>query len=244
MKKSIFTLCLAAAGMFTLTSVNAQEVKQPRVITPGNIDTRSAPSDAIVLFDGTNLDAWKNGSGDAAGWTINPDGTLTVNKAAGDIITRDNFENFQLHIEWCVPKGIEGTEQSRGNSGIFLQGQYEIQVLDSYQNDTYPYGSAGSVYNQQPPLVNAMRPNGEWNVYDILYTAPIFNEDGLYTRKPVVTVFHNGVLVQFNTEITGRTTSVGFVREYGPHGAGPIILQSHGDPSAPISYRNIWLRKL
>lgn len=243
MKKSIIALCVAA-GMTTLTSATAQEVKQPRVITPGNIDTRSAPSDAIVLFDGTSLAAWQNHRGEDAGWTINPDGTLTVNKGAGDIITREKFENFQLHIEWCVPKGIEGTEQSRGNSGIFLQGQYEIQVLDSYQNDTYPYGSAGSVYNQQAPLVNAMRPNGEWNVYDIIYTAPVFNEDGLYTRKPVVTVIHNGVLVQFNTEITGRTTSVGFVREYEPHGAGPIVLQSHGDPSAPISFRNIWLRKL
>ena len=244
MKKNILCLCLVMAGACTLSSIKAQEVKQPRVITPGNIDTRSAPSDAIVLFDGTDLSAWQNSRGEAAGWTINNDGTLTVNKAAGDIITRENFENFQLHIEWCVPKGIEGTEQSRGNSGIFLQGQYEIQVLDSYQNDTYPYGSAASVYNQQPPLVNAMRPNGEWNVYDIIYTAPVFNEDGLYTRKPVVTVFHNGVLVQFNTEIVGRTTSVGFVREYAPHGAGPIILQSHGDPSAPISFRNIWLRKL
>jgi hypothetical protein len=217
---------------------------QPRVITPGNIQTGSAPSDAIVLFDGRDLAAWESSRDkSAAGWTVNGNGTFTVNKQAGDIQTKQSFDDFQLHIEWCIPENISGQSQARGNSGIHLQGKYEVQVMDSYVNETYANGQAASIYKQSPPLVNAMRKPGEWNVYDILYSAPVFKDDGTYRIPPRVTVLHNGVVVQHNTTILGTTEYIGFPRVQ-PHGAGPIILQSHGDPSEPISFRNIWIREL
>lgn len=217
---------------------------QPTVVTPGNIETNSAPSDAIVLFDGKDLSAWETvKTNDAAEWIVNDDGTFTVNKKQGDIRTKQSFENFQLHIEWCVPVNITGENQSRGNSGVYLQGKYEVQILDSYVNETYANGQAGSIYKQSRPLVNVMRKPGEWNVYDIIYTAPVFKEDGTYRTPPGVTVIHNGVVVQNNTTILGTTEYVGFPKVQ-KHGAGPIILQSHGDPSEPISFRNIWIRNL
>lgn len=217
---------------------------QPVVITPGDITTNSAPSDAIVLFDGKDLSAWESvKTKEAAGWIVNSDGTFTVNKEHGDIQTKQEFENFQLHIEWCVPVGITGESQGRGNSGIFLQGKYELQVLDNYQNETYSNGQAGSIYKQSRPLVNAMRKPGEWNVYDVIYTAPVFKEDGTYRVPPSVTVIHNGIVVQNNTTILGTTEYIGFPKVE-KHGPGPVILQSHGDPSEPISFRNIWIRKL
>jgi len=217
---------------------------QPDIVTPGNIATNSAPSDAIILFDGKNLSAWESVRDKSeAKWIVNVDGTFTVNKPSGDIQTKQVFDNFQLHIEWFVPANITGESQARGNSGIFLQGKYEVQVLDSYQNPTYANGQAASIYKQARPLVNAMRKPGEWNVYDIIYTAPIFKEDGTYRMPPVVTVIHNGVVVQNNTVIQGTTEYIGIPRVI-PHGPGPIVLQSHGDPSEPISFRNIWIRKL
>jgi hypothetical protein len=217
---------------------------QPKIVTPGNIQTNTAPSDAIVLFDGTNLSAWKSTKDESpANWTINSDGSFTINKAAGDIRTKQSFENFQLHIEWRIPENISGKSQARGNSGVYLQGMYEVQVLDSYQSETYVNGQAGSIYKQSPPLVNAMRKPGEWNVYDIIYTAPIFKDDGTYRIPPSVTVLHNGVLVQNNTTILGTTEYIGFPKVQ-KHGPGPIVLQSHGDPSEPISFRNIWIREL
>ncbi|HCC51103.1 MAG TPA: DUF1080 domain-containing protein [Porphyromonadaceae bacterium] len=217
---------------------------QPVVITPGDITTNSAPSDAVVLFDGKDLSAWESvKTKEAAGWIVNSDGTFTVNKEHGDIQTKQEFENFQLHIEWCVPVGITGESQGRGNSGIFLQGKYELQVLDNYQNETYSNGQAGSIYKQSRPLVNAMRKPGEWNVYDVIYTAPVFKEDGTYRVPPSVTVIHNGIVVQNNTTILGTTEYIGFPKVE-KHGPGPVILQSHGDPSEPISFRNIWIRKL
>jgi hypothetical protein len=217
---------------------------QPQVITPGDIKTNSAPSDALVLFDGKDLKAWENAKtkGDA-GWIVNTDGTFTVKKSEGDIQTKESFDNFQLHIEWCVPEKISGEGQARGNSGIFLQGKYELQVLDNYINKTYSNGQAGSIYKQSRPLVNAMRKPGEWNVYDIIYKAPVFNEDGTYLYPPLVTVLHNGVVVQNNTAISGTTEYIGIPR-IEKHGKGPVVLQSHGDPSEPISFRNIWIRKL
>ncbi len=215
---------------------------QPPVVTPGNIQTNSAPSDAVVLFDGKDLSAWENTKGEPAGWPVK-NGIFTVNKSAGDIQTKQKFENFQLHIEWQIPENITGSSQARGNSGIFLQGMYEIQVLDNYNNETYINGQAGSIYKQSTPLVNAMRKPGEWNVYDIIYTAPIFKEDGTYRIPPHVTIIQNGVLLQNNTTILGTTEYIGFPQVV-KHGAGPLRLQSHGDPSAPISFRNIWLRKL
>lgn len=216
---------------------------QPKIVTPGDIKTQSAPSDAIVLFDGKDLSAWCNAKGETAGWTVK-NGVVTVDKSKGDILTRQHFGSFQLHIEWCIPKGIEGESQSRGNSGVYLQDMYEVQILDCYENETYVNGMAGSLYKQTPPLVNAMRKPGQWNVYDIIYTAPTFSEDGLrYIHKPQVTILHNGIVVQHNTEILGTTEYIGFPT-IKKHGDSPIRLQSHGDPSAPISFRNIWIREL
>ena len=153
------------------------------------------------------------------------------------------FNDFQLHIEWRVPKDIEGSDQLRGNSGIYLQGMYEVQVLDNYNNKTYVNGMAGSIYKQTAPLANAMRKPGEWNVYDIIYTAPTFKADGTYRTRPHVTVIQNGVILQNNTEILGTTEFIGLPRTV-KHGAGPILLQVHGDKSQPISFRNIWIRNL
>lgn len=215
---------------------------QPKIVTPGDIKTNSAPSDAIVLFDGKDLSAWESTKGEPAQWTVH-DGVFTVNKKAGDIQTKQKFNSYQLHIEWCVPENITGTSQGRGNSGVFMQGMYEVQVLDCYNNETYVNGQTGSIYKQTPPLANAMRKPGEWNIYDIIYNAPVFKEDGTYRVPPHITVIHNGVVLQNNTTILGTTEYIGFPKVV-PHGAGPIILQSHGDPSEPISFRNIWLREL
>lgn len=215
---------------------------QPKIVTPGDIKTNSAPSDAIVLFDGKDLSAWESTNGQPAQWTVH-DGVFTVNKETGDIQTKQKFNNYQLHIEWCVPENITGTSQGRGNSGIFMQGMYEVQVLDCYNNETYVNGQTGSIYKQTPPLANAMRKPGEWNVYDIIYNAPVFKEDGTYRVPPSITVIQNGIVLQNNTTILGTTEYIGFPKVV-PHGAGPIILQSHGDPSEPISFRNIWLREL
>lgn len=215
---------------------------QPKVVVPGDIYTASAPSDAIVLFDGKNLDAWKSSEGGKADWHVH-DGVFTVDKTKHDLVTKESFGSFQLHLEWCVPEYVTGEGQSRGNSGVFLQDRYEIQILDNYQNETYCNGQAGSVYKQAVPLANAMRKPGEWNVYDIIYNAPVFNEDGTYRVPPTVTVIQNGVLLQNNVIIRGTTEYIGHPRVE-KHGDGPIRLQMHGDPSEPISFRNIWLRKL
>jgi hypothetical protein len=219
---------------------------QPKVVTPGNTTSNafmSAPSDATVLFDGKDLFQWKsaNDGGDAK-WTVH-DGVVTVDKKAGDIVTKQEFGDFQLHVEWQVPENITGKSQARGNSGIFLQDKYEIQVLDNYNNETYVNGFVGSIYKQSPPLVNPIRKPGEWNVYDIIYTAPTFTKDGKYRTNPTVTVIFNGVIVQNHTRIIGTTEYVGFPKVV-PHGNGPVRLQAHGDPSEPISYRNIWIREL
>ena len=154
---------------------------QPAKVTPGDIKTNSAPSDAIVLFDGSSLDAWTSGNGGAPGWKINKDGSMTVNKQAGDLVTKESFGDYQLHIEWCVPVGIHGEGQGRGNSGVYMQDKYELQVLDSYENETYVNGQAASIYKQAAPLVNPCRKPGEWNVYDIIYTAP----DGEMLSQPL-----------------------------------------------------------
>ena len=218
---------------------------EPRVVTPGKAAADAAmtpPSDAIILFDGKDLSKWKDKEGGAAKWEVK-NGVFTVKKGTGDITTKQEFNDFQLHIEWSVPSFITGKSQSRGNSGIFLQGRYELQVLDSYKNRTYSNGQAGSIYKQSRPLVNAMRPPGEWNVYDVIYTAPRFKEDSTVFTPARITVLHNGVLIQNNTEIRGHTPYEG-LPEYKVHGKGPIRLQDHGDPSEPISYRNIWIREL
>lgn len=250
--KSLFAACAlsaVAAGAMAQAQMTHEmsEFYTPEVpvVTPGTEIKGggfTAPSDAIVLFDGTDLSKWENTKGGPAEWVVK-DGVVTVDKSKGDIRTKDKFENFQLHVEWCVPKDITGEGQLRGNSGVYLQGMYEIQVLDSYNNKTYVNGQAGSVYKQSAPLANAMRKPGEWNVYDIIYTAPVFKEDGTYRSQPHVTVIQNGVVLQNNTAILGTTEFIGFPHVV-KHGAGPILLQSHGDPSAPISFRNIWIRNL
>lgn len=211
---------------------------EPRVVTPG-VGT-AAPSDAIILFDGKDLSQWKakNGGGEAK-WKVK-NGEFTVEKGTGDISTKKEFGDFQLHIEWSAPDEVVSKSQGRGNSGIFLQDRYEVQVLDSYNNRTYSNGQAGSIYKQYPPLVNAMRGPKEWNVYDIIYTAPRFNEDGSLFTPARVTVIHNGVLIQNNVVIKGPTEYIG-LPEYKAHGKAPISLQDHGNP---VSFRNIWIREL
>ena len=220
----------------------------PRIVTPGTSDS-DAPSDAIRLFDGRNLDEWINTRDRSpARWKV-ADGAVTVDKSVGNIETKRTFSNYQLHLEWKVPSTITGDAQGRGNSGVFLASTgdgdngYELQILDSYVNKTYVNGQAASVYKQSIPLVNASRKPGEWQTYDIVWTAPTFNADGTVKSPAAVTAFHNGVLVQSNYVLTGETRYIG-KPEYKAHGASAIKLQSHGDPSEPISFRNIWVRPL
>jgi 3-keto-disaccharide hydrolase len=237
----------AAAGQAKPADTEFYEPVPP-VVTPGATSS-AAPSDAIVLFDGKNLDQWVATKDKApAGWTV-ANGVLTVNKAAGNIETKRSFKNYQLHVEWQVPAGITGTGQARGNSGVFLastangDGGYELQVLDSYENKTYVNGQAGSIYKQGIPLVNASRKPGEWQSYDVVWTAPTFNADGSVKTPAYVTVLHNGVLVQNHFELKGETLYIG-QPQYRKYDSAPIKLQAHGDPSPPVSFRNIWLREL
>jgi hypothetical protein len=208
---------------------------QPPVVTPGS--QGSAPSDAIVLFDGKSLDAWQCRDG-AAKWKVN-DGFAEVN-GTGDIMTKQVFGDCQLHIEWATPAKVEGESQGRGNSGVFLMGRYEIQVLDSFGNITYADGQAAAMYGQWPPLVNACRKPGEWQSYDIVFRAPRFEGEKL-ASPGVVTVFHNGVVVHHADAFVGATAhrAVGQYTVHPPK--GPLILQDHGNP---VRYRNIWIREL
>ncbi|WP_346859783.1 DUF1080 domain-containing protein [uncultured Draconibacterium sp.] len=220
------------------------EIWDPEVaiITPGEKPS-DAPSDAIVLFDGVDINReWTNQDGGPVEWEV-ADGCVTVKRGTGIIKTKRVFEDFQLHIEWRSPAEVIGESQGRGNSGVFLQGRYEVQVLDNYNNRTYRNGQAGSLYKQYPPLVNACKGPGEWQVYDIIYTAPRFNDDGItFFTPPTVTVLHNGVLVQNHSKLRGPTEYIGIpeytVKKHGPDG---IQLQDHGNP---VSYRNIWIREL
>ncbi len=214
----------------------------PPVVTPGK--NGSAPSDAIVLFDGSNLDSWEStrGEGGAAPWTINKDGSMTVANRTGDIRTKQSFGDVQLHIEWSSPKKVMGSNQSRANSGVFLQERYEVQVLDNNDNATYVNGQVGSIYKQAIPLAMASVPTGEWNSYDIIYHAPKFDALGRVTKKGTITVLHNGVLIQDHHKILGTTEYIGWPKNI-RHGKAPIRLQDHGDNSR-VSYRNIWVREL
>jgi hypothetical protein len=200
----------------------------------------TAPADAVVLFDGRDASGWSDGEGRPAGWIVR-DGYLEVRPGAGDIQTRRGFGDAQLHIEWMAPLPVRGTGQDRGNSGVFLMGRYEVQVLDSYDNATYPDGQAAASYGQYPPLVNASRPPGQWQTYDIVFHAPRFDANGRLTRAARLTVLHNGVLVQDDVELVGPTGH----RSRPPYEAHadklPIKLQDHG---APVRFRNIWIREL
>lgn len=252
MKRGIICMALLASGYLVyaqqkptmemkpeMTEIWEPEVK---IVSPG-AKYGDAPSDAIILFDGTNLEEeWvserDNGN---PGWKVE-DGAVIVVPRTGGIKTKREFENFQLHIEWRSPSEVKGESQGRGNSGIFMQGIYEVQVLDNYNNRTYRNGQAGSIYKNHAPMVNACRPPGEWQTYDIIYTAPVFKADGTYLVAPRITVIHNGVVVQNAAEVRGPTVYIG-VPEYfvKPHGKGPISLQDHGDL---VSFRNIWIREI
>lgn len=211
----------------------------PPITTPGKTPSQ-APSDAIVLFDGTSLDNWTDKNGGKTKWELK-DGMMLSVKGAGYIYTKQGFGDCQLHIEWRTPPKVEGDGQGRGNSGVFLQGLYEVQVLDSYENETYVNGQAASIYKQYVPLVNACRPPGEWQTYDIIYTAPRFDANGMLVRSGYVTVIQNGVLVQNHVELRGPTTYTGIPKYKAHEDKLPLALQDHGNP---VAYRNIWIREL
>jgi hypothetical protein len=231
--------CLGLFSVLTFLSVRAfaaeipEPTVEPKIVNPG-----PPPSDAIVLFDGKDLSKWTDQKNGPAKWKIE-NGYMEVN-GTGNIATKESFGDCQLHLEWATPSEVKGEGQGRGNSGVFLQGRYEIQVLDSYNNKTYFHGQAGSVYKQHAPLVNASRKPGEWQTYDIIYHAPKFSDDGKVTEPGRVTVLQNGVLVQDNAEIYGGTSHMG-APKYEKHGKAPLQLQDHHNP---VRYRNIWIRPL
>ena len=208
---------------------------EPRVITPGTAG--SPPSDAIILFDGKDLSHWKSTKGEPADWTLG-DGYFEVKPHTGNIFTKEEFGDIQLHVEWASPNPPKGEGQDRGNSGIYFQGRYEIQVLDSYQNKTYFDGQAAALYSIAQPLVNACRPPGEWQTYDITFHPPKPDDFGRITPGSI-TVLHNGVLVQDHTAVTGKTTPASVFKDAAAK--GPLVLQDHNHP---VRYRNIWVRKL
>jgi hypothetical protein len=255
MKYAIF-LCISTLSLLCLSAQTEIDPKltevwqpEPRIVTPGLTDD-DAPSDAIVLFKGKSLNDWVSvkDTTQAAKWTVT-EGQFTVKKGTGSIQTKRKFMDYQLHIEWRIPKVISGSGQARGNSGVFLASTgggddgYEIQVLDCYNNKTYVNGQTGSIYKQSIPLANACKKPGEWQTYDIIWTAPRFNADGSLKSPARITAFQNGVLIENNFELKGPTVYRG-APSYKAHGASAIKLQDHGDPSEPISFRNIWVREL
>ena len=259
-RDSLLLFVTMALAALPLISQESQKTKpedtevwspEPKIVTPGAVCEAMPPSDAIVLFDGKNQDEWVSAQDQTpAKWVVH-DGILTVSKehGVGNIETKRKFNDYQLHIEWRIPENITGSGQARGNSGVFLASTgpgddgYELQVLDSYNNKTYVNGQAAAIYKQSPPLVNPNRKPGEWQSYDVVWTAPTFNEDGSVKTPADVTAFFNGVLVQNHFELKGQTLYNGkpFYKKYD---SAPIKLQAHGDKSEPISFRNIWVREL
>jgi hypothetical protein len=238
-----------SAAIIIQTSLIAQkdpattEVWKPevKVVTPGKTNT-DAPSDAIILFNGTTASGWQHANGDEAKWTV-ADNALTVKPGTGAIQSKQKFGDCQLHIEWRIDKNVKGENQDRGNSGVFLMGRYELQVLDNYNNinKTYVNGQAGSMYKQTPPLVNVCKAPGEWQTYDIIFTAPRFSDNGSVITPAHITVMQNGVLVQNNTTLWGNTVYIGSPT-YEKHAAKEsLMLQDH---SHLTSFRNIWIREL
>lgn len=212
---------------------------EPKVVSPGKT-AADAPADAILLFNGKDLAEWQTEDGKPAKWKVE-DNAVTVVKGTGVIKTKKAFGDCQLHVEWRTPAVVKGEGQGRGNSGIFLMGLYELQVLDNYNNRTYSNGQAGSIYKQTAPLANASRKPGEWQTYDIIFTAPRFNKDSSVRSQGRITVLHNGVLVQNNTAIWGATQYIGIATNTWHKEKEPIVLQDHGDA---VSFRNIWIREL
>lgn len=234
--------CFVVAGFCLSLTAQASEYlpgiewPEPQVVTPGEKNS-DPPSDALVLFDGTSKSAFDN----ADNWKVK-DGVLIAGRGA--LVTREKFGDCQLHIEWSAALPVKGNGQGRSNSGVYFMSQgegvgYEVQILDSYQNPTYFDGQAGAIYKQQPPMVNAMRPPGEWNTYDVIWTAPRFNADGSLKSPAYMTVIHNGVLVQNHTELAGKS-AWDTPPKYTAHPDRlPIRLQDHGNP---VRFRNIWIR--
>lgn len=221
--------------------VHAMDRPQPPVVDPGpGALPVPPPRDAVVLFDGHDLGRWRHGDGRAATWVVR-DGYVEVRAGSGDLLTRDDFGDMQLHVEWMSPDPPQAEGQNRGNSGVYLMNTYEVQVLDSYQNPTYPDGQAAAIYGQFPPLVNASRPPGSWQSYDILFRGPRFDETGTLVRRATVTVLHNGVVVHDHVTLTGPTAH----RDRPPYRVHPdrlpLKLQDHGQP---VRFRNIWVREL
>lgn len=241
MKKSFSLLCMIAF-FFTLQAQKPEDTedwsRKPAKITPGK--GTLPPSDAIILYANANdAEKWENAKGEAIKWEAGEH--LTVVAKTGIIRTKQAFGDSQLHIEWRSPMEIVGNGQGRGNSGIFLMGKYELQVLDSYESETYYNGQAGSIYKQHIPLVNACRPPGTWQSYDVIFTAPRFNEDGSLLSPAYFTVLHNGVLIQNHVELTGPTEFIGKPKYKAHPDKLPLSLQDHGNP---VSFRNIWIREL
>jgi hypothetical protein len=238
MTAALALLLMAQAPQWPIHSMDRP---RPPVVQPGpERPPVPPPSDAVVLFDGSNLNEWRAADGTAAKWIVT-DGDVEVNPGTGMLVSARSFGDVQLHIEWRMPTPPKGDGQDRGNSGVFLMGMYEVQVLDSYQNDTYPDGQAGAIYGQNPPLVNASRPPGAWQTYDIIFRRPRFNQDGSVQRPARVTLIHNGVLVQDAFELSGPTAH----RRRPPYTAHadklPLRLQDHGNPTR---FRSIWVREL
>jgi len=251
--KPFLSLLLIAQIVFAQERMKPEETEvwepEPEVIIPGQ--HHNPPSDAIVLFDGTDTGLWRHERNkETLQWTLNPDHSMTVKPGTGGIETIAEHGSIQLHIEWKSPTFIKGEGQGRGNSGIIFQRRYEVQVLDSYNNRTYSNGQAASIYKQHIPLVNAMRPTGEWQVYDIIFNEPKYNAAGEEIKAGSITVFHNGVVVQNQVELLGTTEYIGKPKKgknampgYNDNAAKhrSLLLQDHGDL---VSYRNIWMRKL
>ncbi|MBT8188156.1 MAG: DUF1080 domain-containing protein [Croceitalea sp.] len=245
----LFFMALICHGQNT-NSATEKEPKTPeetevyKPVPPKvSIKANGVPSDALVLFDGTDFEHWVNTvDGNAVQWHLNEDGSMTVKNKAGDIKTKQDFGCVQLHLEWSSPASVAGKSQGRANSGVFLQDRYEVQILDNNDNDTYVNGQVGAIYKQSVPLAMASVPSGEWNAYDIIYHQPRFNDKGEKTEPATITVLQNGVLIQDHFKIKGTTEYIGWPKNEA-HGKGPIKLQDHRDNSR-VSFRNIWLREL
>jgi len=248
---ALFSILIFLGGVYLNGQTAKQEVEkwkihdpdrpQPPVINPGPAgEPVPAPSDAIILFDGKDLSQWTDGKGQPARWKVE-NGYMEVVKETGAIRTKQNFGDCQLHVEWASPVLVKGEGQSRGNSGVFLMNIYEVQVLDCYNNKTYADGMTASLYAQYPPMVNACRPPGEWQTYDIIFRRPRFDDKGQLISPVLMTVFHNNILVHNNAELIGPTVHKARPSYKAHQNRLPISLQDHGNP---VRFRNIWIREL